>query len=48
MIRALVTLAAGIGVEVIGMTATHHEGVKVTTTLDERDIVEKLYGKEAK
>jgi hypothetical protein len=47
MIRTLVTLAAGIGVGVIGMTAIHHEGVKVTT-LDARDIVEKLYGKEAK
>jgi hypothetical protein len=47
MIRTLVTLAAGIGVGVAGMTATHHEGVKVTT-LDARDIITALYGKEAK
>ena len=54
MIRALltlVTLAAGIGVGAVGMTATQHEaqhkGAKVTT-LAARDIVEKLDGKEAK
>jgi hypothetical protein len=47
MIRTLVALAAGIGVGVAGMTATQHEGVKVTT-LAARDIVEKLDGKEAK
>jgi len=51
MIRTLLTLAAGIGVGVgvgvAGMTATHHEGAKVTT-LAARDIVEKLDGKEAK
>jgi hypothetical protein len=47
MIRTLVTLAAGIGLGVAGVTATQHEGVKVTT-LAARDIVEKLDGKEAK
>jgi quercetin dioxygenase-like cupin family protein len=47
MIRTLLTLAAGIGVGVAGMTATHHEGVKATT-LAARDIVEKLDGKETK
>src|SRR5262249_13911172 len=51
MIRTLVTLAAGIGVGAVGMTATQHEaqhkGAKVTT-LAARDIVEKLDGKEAK
>ena len=51
MIRTLLTLAAGIGVGVAGMTATQHEtqheGVKVTT-LAARDIVEKLDGKETK
>ena len=51
MIRTLLTLAAGIGVGVAGMTATQHEaqhkGAKVTT-LAARDIVEKLDGKEAK
>ncbi len=50
MIRTLLTLAAGIGVGVAGMTATQHEtrheGVKVTTVAA-RDIVEKLDGKEA-
>jgi len=47
MIWTLLALAAGIGVGVAGMTATHHEGVKATT-LAARDIVEKLDGKEAK
>jgi quercetin dioxygenase-like cupin family protein len=47
MIRTLVTLAAGTGLGVAGMAATHHEGLKVTT-LAARDIVEKLDGKEAK
>src|SRR5262245_9670373 len=49
MIRTLLTLAVGIGVGAVGMTATQHEhnGAKVTT-LATRDIVEKLDGKEAK
>jgi quercetin dioxygenase-like cupin family protein len=49
MIRILFTLAAGIGVGVAGMTATHHEheGVKVTQ-LSQRDIIEKLDGKAAR
>jgi hypothetical protein len=51
MIRTLLTLAAGVGVGVAGMTAAQHEaqhkGAKVTT-LAARDIVEKLDGKEAK
>ena len=50
MIRTLLTLAAGIGV---GMAVTfaadhdHHKAVKVTQ-LSQRDIIEKLDGKEAK
>ena len=49
MIRTLLTLAFGIGVGAVGVTATQHEhkGAKVTT-LAARDIVEKLDGKEAK
>lgn len=49
MIRTLLTLAAGIGVGVAGITAAHHEhgDVKVTT-LAARDVVEKLDGKETK
>ena len=47
MIRTLLTLAAGIGVGVAGMTATHHEAVKVTQ-LSQRDIIEKLDGKAAR
>jgi hypothetical protein len=47
VIRALLTLAAGIGVGVGGMTAAHHEGQKVKP-IAERNIVEKLDGKEAK
>ena len=46
MFRTLLTLAAGIGVGVAGMTATHHEAVKVTQ-LSQRDIIEKLDGKAA-
>src|SRR5919202_1867183 len=46
MIRTLLTLAAGIGVGVAGMTATHHEAVKVTQ-LSRRDIIERLDGKAA-
>src|SRR6516162_4194293 len=50
MIRTLLTLAAGI---VVGVAATfaadhdHHKAVKVTQ-LSQRDIIEKLDGKEAK
>ena len=49
MIRTLLTLAAGIGVGVGGMTLAHHTGtgrVKVTH-LSQRDIIEKLDGKDA-
>jgi quercetin dioxygenase-like cupin family protein len=47
MIRALLTLAAGIGVGVGGMTAAQHGGENVKT-IAERNIVEKLDGKETK
>ncbi|SIO07493.1 Cupin domain-containing protein [Singulisphaera sp. GP187] len=47
MIRTLLTLAAGIGLGVVGMAAAHDDGEKVVT-LSERNIVEKLDGKEAK
>jgi quercetin dioxygenase-like cupin family protein len=47
MIRTLLTLAAGVGVGASGMLAAHHDGEKVTT-IAERNIVEKLDGKEAK
>src|SRR5262249_59399732 len=43
----LVALAAGIGVGVGGMTAAHNEGEKVTP-IAERNIAEKLGGKESK
>ena len=50
MIRTLLTLAAGIGVGVAVTFAAdhdHHKAVKVTQ-LSQRDIIEKLDGKEAK
>src|SRR5215471_13733787 len=50
MIRTLLTLAAGIGVGVAVTFAAdhdHHKAVKVTQ-LSQRDIIEKLAGKEAK
>ena len=50
MIRTLLTLAAGIGVGVAVTFAAdhdHHKPVKVTQ-LSQRDIIEKLDGKEAK
>ena len=48
MIRTLLTLAAGIGIGAGGMLAApHHDGEKVKV-LSERNIVEKLDGKEAK
>ena len=47
MIRSLLTLVAGIGVGVGGMTVAHHDGEKVKV-ISERNIVEKLDGKEAK
>ena len=48
MIRTLLTLAAGIGVGVaVTFAADHHKAVKVTQ-LSQRDIIEKLDGKEAK
>jgi quercetin dioxygenase-like cupin family protein len=48
MIRALLTLAAGIGVGVAGMTAAQHDEKNPAKTIAARDIVEKLDGKEAK
>jgi quercetin dioxygenase-like cupin family protein len=47
MIRTLLTLAAGIVVGAIGMAAAHDEGQRVIP-IAERDIAEKLDGKEAK
>lgn len=47
MIRTLLTLAIGIGVGAVGMNAAHHDGERVAT-ISERNIVEKLDGKEAK
>lgn len=47
MIRTMLTLAAGIGVGAIGMNAAHHDGERVAP-ISERNIVEKLDGKEAK
>jgi len=47
MIRTLLALTAGIGIGVGGMTAAHHDGEKVKT-IAERNIVEKVDGKEAK
>ena len=50
MIRTLLTLAAGIGVGVAVTFAAdhdHHKAVKVTQ-LSQRDIIEKLDGKEAR
>ena len=47
MIRTLLTLLAGIGVGASGLTVAHHDGEKVTT-IAERNIIEKLDGKEAK
>jgi quercetin dioxygenase-like cupin family protein len=48
MIRTLLTLAAGIGVGVAGMTAAQHDQKNPAKTIAARDIVEKLDGKEAK
>jgi quercetin dioxygenase-like cupin family protein len=47
MIRTLLTLAAGIGVgAAVTFAADHHTAVKVTQ-LSQRDIIEKLDGKDA-
>jgi quercetin dioxygenase-like cupin family protein len=48
MIRILLTLAVGIGVGVGGMALAHHDSGEKVTTIAERNIVEKLDGKEAK
>ena len=48
MIRTLLTLAAGIGVGVAGMTAAQHDEKQPAKPIAARDIVEKLDGKEAK
>jgi quercetin dioxygenase-like cupin family protein len=48
MIRTLLTLAAGIGVGVAGMTAAQHDEKDPAKPIAARDIVEKLDGKEAK
>ncbi len=48
MIRTLLTLAAGVGVgAAVTFAADHHEAVKVTR-LSQRDIIEKLDGKDAR
>jgi quercetin dioxygenase-like cupin family protein len=47
MIRTLLTLIAGIGIGVGGMAVAHHDGEQVKV-IAERNIVEKLDGKEAK
>jgi quercetin dioxygenase-like cupin family protein len=47
MIRTFLTLAAGIGIGVGATSNDHHDGEKVKT-LAERNIIEKLDGKEAK
>ncbi len=50
MFRTLLVLAAGIGVGVGGMNASHpnHDGESVKVTqLSQRDIIEKLDGKDA-
>ncbi len=47
MVRALWTLAAGIGFGALGMNAIHNEGERVKS-LSERNLVEKVDGKEAK
>jgi quercetin dioxygenase-like cupin family protein len=48
MIRTLLTLVAGIGVGVAGMTAAQHDQKDPAKTIAARDIIEKLDGKEAK
>ena len=51
MIRTLLTLAIGIGCGAGGMQVAHHHGAKdgeQVKVLAERDIIEKLDGKEAK
>ena len=48
MIRTLLTLAAGIGVGVAGMTAAQHDEKNHAKTIAARDIIEKLDGKELK
>ena len=47
MIRTLLTLTAGIGIGVAAMAAPHHDG-EMARTISERDIAEKLDGKDAK
>ena len=47
MRRTILTLAAGIGIGAIAMAPAHDEGKRVTT-IAERNIVEKLDGKDAK
>src|SRR6476659_2998353 len=48
MIRTLLTLAAGIGVGMAGMSAAQHDGKNPAKVVAARDIVEKLDGKESK
>ena len=48
MIRTLLTLAAGIGVGVAGMTAAQHDEKNSVRPFGSRDIIEKLDGKELK
>ncbi|QDU28270.1 Cupin domain protein [Anatilimnocola aggregata] len=47
MIRSLLTFATGLGVGIGGVLAVHHDGEHVRT-ISERNITEKLDGKDAK
>jgi quercetin dioxygenase-like cupin family protein len=47
MIRTILKLAAGMVLGAVGMNAAHHDGERVVT-IAERNIAEKLDGKEAK
>ena len=48
MIRTLLTLAAGIGVGMAGMSAAQHDEKNPAKVIAARDILEKLDGKESK
>jgi quercetin dioxygenase-like cupin family protein len=48
MIRTLLTLAAGIGVGVVGLAAAQHDEKGHAKTIAAQDIVEKVNGKESK
>jgi len=48
MIRTLLAVIAGIGLGAVGMAAVEHAGHGTVRTIAERDIIEKLDGKDAK